>query len=258
MYVMRSLHIAQNRNVLIPQSRNVALLVDERGRLRIGTDFDERARAATYRGSVEGFGTAHDGGVGGARSGLTTRQVHRLLQAYDRDGADGLASKKRGRPSNRRHTDDFRGLVLDLVRESYADFGPTLACEKLIERHHIAVSKETLRKWMTEAGLWKSRQERKRQPHQPRGRRDCLGELVQIDGSHHWWFEGRGPKCALLVYIDDATGKLLHLRFAGSENTFDYFHATKAYLQEWGKASDHAPVWIELADPEPPASTDGE
>jgi hypothetical protein len=82
---------------------------------------------------------------------------------------------------------------------------------------------------------WTSRRERRRQLHQPRGRRDCFGELVQIDGSHHWWFENRGPKCALLVYIDDATGKLLHLRFAASENTFDYFHATKAYLEEWGK-----------------------
>jgi len=70
---------------------------------------------------------------------------------------------------------------------------------------------------------------------QPRGRRDRFGELVQIDGSHHWWFENRGPKCALLVYIDDATGKLLHLRFAGSENTFHYLHATKAYQQQWGK-----------------------
>lgn len=166
---------------------------------------------------------------------LSRSQVHRLLQAYDRDGADGLASKKRGRPSNRRHTEDFRNLVLDLVRAHYADFGPTLAAEKLIERHQIGVSRETLRQWMSQAGLWKSRRDRKRQVHQPRGRRDCLGELVQIDGSHHWWFEGRGPKCALLVYIDDATGKLLHLRFAGSENTFDYFHATKAYLQEWGK-----------------------
>ena len=115
------------------------------------------------------------------------------------------------------------------------DFGPTLAGEKLVERHQIAVSKETLRHWMTEAGIWTSRRERKRRLHQPRGRRDCLGELVQIDGSHHWWFEDRGPKCALLVFIDDATGKLLHLRFAASENTFDYFRATKAYLGEWGK-----------------------
>ncbi|MFW8642915.1 ISNCY family transposase [Rhizobium beringeri] len=88
---------------------------------------------------------------------------------------------------------------------------------------------------MTEAGIWVSRRERKKRVFQPRGRRDCFGELVQIDGSHHWWFENRGPKCALLVYIDDATGKLLHLRFAGSENTFDYLHATKAYLQQWGK-----------------------
>lgn len=166
---------------------------------------------------------------------LSRSQVHRLLQAYDRDGANGLASRKRGRPSNRRHTDDFRNLVLDLVRENYVDFGPTLAVEKLTEWHRVSVSKETLRKWMTEAGLWTSRRERRRQLHQPRGRRDCFGELVQIDGSHHWWFENRGPKCALLVYIDDATGKLLHLRFAASENTFDYFHATKAYLEQWGK-----------------------
>ena len=167
--------------------------------------------------------------------GLSRSQVHRLLQAYDQAGADGLVSKKRGRPSNRRHSEDFRNLVLDLVREHYGDFGPTLAAEKLIERHRIAVSKETLRQWMTQAGLWTSRRERKRRLHQPRGRRDCFGELVQIDGSHHWWFENRGPKCALLVYIDDATGQLLHLRFAASENTFDYLRATKAYLQQWGK-----------------------
>ncbi len=167
--------------------------------------------------------------------GLSRSQVHRLLQAYDCAGAVGLISKKRQQPSNRRHSEDFRNAALDLIRERYLDFGPTLAREKLIELHHICVSKETLRQWMCEAGIWVSRRERKQRVFQPRGRRDCLGELVQIDGSHHWWFENRGPKCALLVYIDDATGKLLHLRFAGSENTFDYLHATKAYLQQWGK-----------------------
>ncbi len=166
---------------------------------------------------------------------VSRSQVHRLLQAYDRDGAAGLVSGKRGRPSNRRHSDEFRGTVLDLVRERYHDFGPTLAREKLLELHKIAVGKETLRQWMTEAGIWTSRRERKQRIFQPRGRRDCFGELVQIDGSHHWWFENRGPKCALLVYIDDATGKLLHLRFARSENTFDYLQATKIYLEEWGK-----------------------
>ena len=169
------------------------------------------------------------------RLDLSRSQVHRLLQAYDRDGPAGLVSKKRSRPSNRRHSEEFRNAALDLIRERYLDFGPTLAREKLIELHRISVAKETLRQWMTEAGIWVSRRERKKRVFQPRGRRDCFGELVQIDGSHHWWFENRGPKCALLVYIDDATGKLLHLRLAGSENTFDYLHATKAYLQQWGK-----------------------
>jgi transposase len=166
---------------------------------------------------------------------ISRSHMHRLLTAYDRDGADGLVSKKRGQPSNRRYPATFRNAVLDIVREHYHDFGPTLACEKLAERHQIGISKEALRQWMTQAGLWTSRQERRKRLHQPRNRRECLGELVQIDGSHHWWFENRGPKCALLVFIDDATGKLLHLRFARSENTFDYFHAAKAYLQEWGK-----------------------
>lgn len=166
---------------------------------------------------------------------LSRSQIHRLLQAFDKFGAAGLVSGKRGHPSNRRYSEDFRNTVLDLIRAYYRDFGPTLACEKLVELHQLSVSKETLRQWMTAAGIWISRRERKKRVFQPRGRRDCFGELVQIDGSHHWWFEGRGPKCALLVYIDDATGKLLHLRFAGSENTFDYFHATKAYLELWGK-----------------------
>ena len=168
---------------------------------------------------------------------ISRSHMHRLLQAYDRDGSGGLVSKKRGRPSNRRYPETFRNAVLDIVRDHYHDFGPTLAAEKLAERHQIGISKETLRQWMTQAGLWTSRQQRRKRLHQPRNRRECFGELVQIDGSHHWWFENRGPKCALLVFIDDddATGRLLHLRFARSENTFDYFHAAKAYLQEWGK-----------------------
>lgn len=161
---------------------------------------------------------------------LSRSQVHRLLQAYDLDGPAGLVSKKRSRPSNRRHSEEFRNAALDLIRERYLDFGPTLAREKLIELHRISVAKETLRQWMTEAGIWISRRERKKRVFQPRGRRDCFGELVQIDGSHHWWFENRGPKCALLVYIDDATGKLLHLRFAGSENTFDGMDDCNAFL----------------------------
>jgi len=117
----------------------------------------------------------------------------------------------------------------------YSDFGPTFALEQLAEDHDVSVSKETLRHWMAGAGIWKTHKERRSRVYQPRNRRDCFGELIQIDGSHHWWFEDRDPKCTLLVYVDDTTSKLAHLRFAQSENAFDYFHATKAYLNEYEK-----------------------
>jgi hypothetical protein len=104
----------------------------------------------------------------------------------------------------------------------------------LHEDHGIAVGRETLRQWMIEAGLWRDRKQRK-QVHQPRPRRDCVGELVQVDGSEHWWFEDRGPQCTLLVFVDDATSRLMHLQFVESESTFAYFHAARAYLEAWGK-----------------------
>jgi hypothetical protein len=97
------------------------------------------------------------------------------------------------------------------------------------------VSKETLRQWMKADGLWLTRKQRIPQPHQPRFRRECFGELVQIDGCEHPWFESRGPSCSLLVYVDDATGKLMELRFVPSESTFDYFDATRSYLQRFGR-----------------------
>ena len=85
------------------------------------------------------------------------------------------------------------------------------------------------------AGLWVRRKDRLKRIHQPRARRDCLGELVQIDGSEHWWFEDRGPQCTLLVYVDDATSRLMHLKFVETESTFDYFQATREYLEAHGK-----------------------
>ncbi len=166
---------------------------------------------------------------------LSRSQVHRLLVRYRSDGVSGIQSQKRGRPSNRKYSPAFRAYALEIIRSNYHDFGPTLAAEKLVELHEINVSKETVRKWMIEAGLWESRVERKKRVHQPRNRRECFGELIQIDGSLHWWFEDRGPRCSLLVFIDDATSKLVQLRFAPSESTFDYFHAAKAYLNEYGK-----------------------
>ena len=112
----------------------------------------------------------------------------------------------------------MREYVLELVWQHYRDFGPTLAAEMLEQKHGVEVSRETLRKWMAGAGLWLSRNHRKTF-HQPRLRRERYGELVQIDGSEHRWFEDRGEPCSLLVFIDDATSKLMQLRFVPSEST---------------------------------------
>ena len=166
--------------------------------------------------------------------GLERRQVFRLLKVYRIEGPTGLISKRRGRRSNRRKPEALRRAVLTIIRQWYWDFGPTLAAEKLREDHGIVVGRETLRQWMIEAGLWRDRKQRKR-IHQPRPRRDCVGELVQVDGSEHWWFEDRGPQCTLLVFVDDATSRLMHLQFVESESTFAYFHAARAYLEAWGK-----------------------
>ena len=167
--------------------------------------------------------------------GMSRRQISRLLARLDEQGPEGLVSRKRGQPSNRRHSDARREQIVGLVLEHYHDFGPTLAREYLIERHGIKVACETLRQLMIQAGLWKDRQARRPRPYQPRYRRDCRGELIQIDGSKHWWFEDRGPQCTLLVYIDDATSELMHLRMVESESTFAYMEATRAYIEQHGK-----------------------
>jgi transposase len=166
---------------------------------------------------------------------LSRRQALRLLKAYRTTGVDGLISKHRGRPSNRRKPEELRAEILAIVRDRYADFGPTLAAEKLRELHGIDLGRETLRGWMAEAGIWATRGRRRRRVYQPRYRRDCVGELIQIDGSEHRWFEDRGPICTLLVYIDDATSRLMHLRFVETESTFAYFAATQDYLEAHGK-----------------------
>ncbi|MGF6600666.1 hypothetical protein P3T23_005405 [Paraburkholderia sp. GAS448] len=137
--------------------------------------------------------------------------------------------------------------ALNLIRDRYPDFGPTLACEKLRECHRLALSKETVRHLMTDAGLWMPRRQRPPKLYQPRARRSCLGELVQIDGSDHRWFEERAPACTLLVYVDDATSRLMALHFTATESTFSYFEVTRAYLEQHGKPvafySDRASVF---------------
>src|SRR3984957_18070815 len=167
--------------------------------------------------------------------GFGRRQVFRLRRAFEANGPPELVSRKRGRASNRQHGETFHRTVVALVREHYPDFGPTLAVEKLIERHGLRVGVETLRQWMMADGLWVDRRHKLPSPHQPRRRRECLGELVQIDGSEHPCFENGGETCTLLAFVDDATSRLMQLRFVASESAFDYFRATRDYLETHGK-----------------------
>ena len=166
--------------------------------------------------------------------GLSRRQAHRLLKDSQTDGPAAIRHKARGRRSNNRIDPAVREFAVTLVRENYLDFGPTFAAEKLSEDHGLKVSRETLRKWMQEDGIWLPRKQRRRF-HQPRLRRECFGELIQIDGSDHRWFEDRAPPCTLLVFIDDATSTLMELRFVKSESTFSYFEALEGYLHNHGR-----------------------
>ena len=160
---------------------------------------------------------------------MSVRHVRRLLNRLSTLGAQSLAHAARGRPSNRRYSEDFKVEILKIIHKYYSDFSPTLALEKLSEQHNIAVSKETLRRWIIADGLWVPHSKRKPRIYQPRYRRDFLGELVQIDSSHHDWFEGRADKCCLLVFIDDATGRLMNLRFSETESAFDYMLTLTVY-----------------------------
>jgi len=186
-------------------------------------------------------------GLAAERLHLTVRQVERLVLRYKQAGAAGVGSAARGRPGNRKLDEATAYRALILIRDRYADFGPTLACEKLREAHGLTLSKETVRHLMTDAGLWIPRKQRPPRIHQPRNRRACLGELIQIDGSDHRWFEERAPACTLLVFIDDATSRLMTLHFTATESTFSYFEATRQYIEAHGKPvalySDRASVF---------------
>ncbi len=167
--------------------------------------------------------------------GISKRQVKRLLRAYRRDGPKGLVSKRRGRASNHQLEEKVVQKALKLLHGKYRGFGPTLACEKLVELEGLQISDESVRQLMIGEGLWKPKKARKVAIHQMRERRASFGELVQIDGSPHDWFEGRAPSCTLLVFIDDATGKLGHLQFVENESFFSYAQAAEVYFRLHGK-----------------------
>ena len=166
---------------------------------------------------------------------LSVRQIKRLLRAYREQGAAGLVSKHRGRKANNRLSEETKKRALNLLKTKYQGFGPTLAHEKLVEREKLKLSDESVRQLMIAEGLWQARKAKKVVVHQLRERRACFGELVQIDGSPHDWFEGRAERCSLLVFIDDATGKLVQLRFVESESFFSYCQAAEGYFRQHGK-----------------------
>ena len=167
--------------------------------------------------------------------GISIRQIKRILRTYRQEGAQGIVSKRRGRESNNRLRKEVKQKVLDLLMGKYRGFGPTLACEKMEEVEGLKISDESVRQIMIGEGLWKSRKARKENTHQMRERRACFGELVQIDGSPHAWFEERGAACTLLVLIDDARGQLVGLRFAEQESFHSYVQVVKPYLEQYGR-----------------------
>ena len=167
--------------------------------------------------------------------GISPRQVKRLWKRYREKGAVGLVSQQRGKASHNHLAEATERAVVDLLHSRYADFGPTLAHEKLVELDRVEISVSSVRKIMIVEELWKAKKARKVQAYQMRERRACFGELVQIDGSPYDWFEGRAPICTLLVFIDDATGKLVQLLFVESESFFSYCQAAEGYFTRCGK-----------------------
>jgi transposase len=166
---------------------------------------------------------------------LSIRQVKRLVKEYRQAGAKGLLSKKRGQPSHHQLDPQTKATTIELLATRYADFGPTFAHEKLTEVHHMNLGRETVRGLMIQAGVWHPRRAHRPVIHPLRERRARFGELVQIDGSPFAWFEDRAPACTLLVFIDDATGRLGELFFTEAESTFSYFIAAEHYFKRFGK-----------------------
>lgn len=169
---------------------------------------------------------------------LTARHVTRLKQAVVTFGAAALINKQRGKPSHNQLPEKERIKIVNLLKEKYSDFGPTLAAEKLHEIHKIVHDPKTIRAIQMKEGLWRPRRSKTKDCHRSwRQRRSALGEMIQFDGSYHDWFEGRGGivEACLLAAIDDATGKLLKLEFAPHEGVFPVFTFWKAYLETHGK-----------------------
>jgi len=167
--------------------------------------------------------------------GISVRQVQRMVKRYKREGVSGLIHKSRGRVGNKAMKQEKKNSIVLLIKQQYPDFGPTLAAEKLFERDGISVSEEKVRQLMIAEGVWKANQRKQVTIHTYRERRSCVGELIQLDGSAHAWFEDRAEPCTLIAYIDDATSRIMDGAFANYEGTFTLFDATEHYLKTHGK-----------------------
>jgi transposase len=163
---------------------------------------------------------------------LSSRHIRRMVKRVQKEGPRGIVHRSRGRPSNRKLPDQLKEKVIELYRRSYKDFGPTLACEKLLERDGVSISDETLRGWLIGSGDWK-RVRKRRKHRQWRERKGHPGEMVQMDGSHHAWFEDRGEPCVLMGYIDDAKGDAFG-RFYDHEGTMPAMDSFKRYIRKYG------------------------
>jgi hypothetical protein len=179
---------------------------------------------------------------------ITARHFRRIRSRHRGEGDKGLAHRSRGRASNRRIPDEIRRRVVEIIIEKYHDFGPRLASEKLAG-DGIALSEETVRKWMVAEGLWKPKK-RKERHRERRERRRCFGEMIQLDGSDHDWFEGRGPRPALIGMIDDATNVIL-ARFGPAEDTRNTMLLLKSWLTTRGRPgaiyADRHGMWVAKA-----------
>ena len=163
---------------------------------------------------------------------LSERQIRRKVKRIREEGDKGIIHQLRGRFSNRASSDKIKNKVLTLFKDKYPDFGPTLASEKLFERDKIKVNDETLRLWLIEGNI--PYKKRKKRPYrQWRQRKSRYGQMIQMDGSEHYWLEGRGPYCVFMGYIDDATGKPFG-RFYEYEGTVPAMDSFKRYIKKHG------------------------
>lgn len=165
---------------------------------------------------------------------LSDRQVRRMVRRVKEKGDEGVVHGLRGVVSNRRHDEGFKKKVIELYKSRYGDFGPTFACEKFEEVEGIKISKETLRKWVSaDKGIDCVWQRKGRKHRRWRERKGHRGEMVQMDGSVHGWFESRGPKCVLMGYIDDADNET-YARFYGYEGTKPAMDSFRRYIRKYG------------------------